>query len=162
MARDEAFKIGIIADTRLVDNGAPGLFGRLRSIFEGVDVILHAGNICKQFVLDELEKIAPVVAARGPMDDPADFTVDLPESKVIEARGYKIGIFPVHPGDAVAKEKGIDILVTGNTCIPRVRESREIRLSLDPGSPTFPAKYDKGTVILLKLGKLLFSYIIKV
>ena len=55
-------KIGILSDTH----------GLLRDevirVLEGCDVILHGGDINRQEILDELEKIAPVYVVRGNND----------------------------------------------------------------------------------------------
>jgi hypothetical protein len=152
-------KLGIISDTRLDDCQA--LPVKIFEAFAGVDTIIHAGNICKESVLESLDKIAPVKAVRGPLDDPADFTRDLPESKILIFGDYTVGVFNEVPSDDVIAENGINILIHGNTCVPKIDESKSVRLSLDPGSPTFPAKYQNGTVILLKIDRLLFSYIIR-
>jgi len=68
-------RIGLISDTHIA-SGMPGLDKlppRIKEVLEGVDAILHAGDMISPFVLDELEEIAPVLAARGD-DDP--FSVD--------------------------------------------------------------------------------------
>jgi putative phosphoesterase len=55
-------KIGVISDTH-------GLFDdRLTAIFEGVDAIIHAGDIGKLDVIQKLEQIAPVLAVEGNND----------------------------------------------------------------------------------------------
>jgi hypothetical protein len=57
-------KIGVVSDTH-------GFFDpRLEALLAGVELILHAGDVDKQQVLDELERIAPVRAVRGNMDPP--------------------------------------------------------------------------------------------
>jgi putative phosphoesterase len=55
-------RIGLIADTH--DHFEP----RLRSVFAGVDYILHAGDIGETGVLRQLEGIAPVTAVLGNND----------------------------------------------------------------------------------------------
>ena len=57
-------KIGAISDTH-------GFFDtRLEELLAGVELILHAGDVGKQEVLDELQRIAPVRAVRGNVDPP--------------------------------------------------------------------------------------------
>ena len=55
-------KIGIISDTH----------GLLRpeviSALNGCEAILHAGDVCRQEIIDELEKLAPVYVVRGNID----------------------------------------------------------------------------------------------
>jgi putative phosphoesterase len=56
-------RIGVIADTHgYVDP-------RAMPVFEGVDAIVHAGDVGGMHVLEELERIAPVYAVRGNNDD---------------------------------------------------------------------------------------------
>jgi uncharacterized protein len=55
-------KLGILADTHGY------LSPRVHPLFEGVDTILHAGDIGASDILLELETIAPVVAVFGNMD----------------------------------------------------------------------------------------------
>jgi len=59
-----AVKIGVVSDTH-------GFFDtRLKELLAGVELILHAGDVGKQEVLDELQRIAPVRAVRGNVDSP--------------------------------------------------------------------------------------------
>jgi uncharacterized protein len=55
-------RIGLIADTH--DHFEP----QLRSVFAGVDHILHAGDIGELRILDQLGRIAPVTAVLGNND----------------------------------------------------------------------------------------------
>jgi putative phosphoesterase len=55
-------KLGIISDTHGY------LHPKVHTLFEGVDWIIHAGDIGKEDVLFELQTIAPVIAVRGNMD----------------------------------------------------------------------------------------------
>ncbi len=55
-------KLGIISDTHgHLDN-------RVHDLFDGVDRIIHAGDIGSEDIIIELETIAPVTAVRGNMD----------------------------------------------------------------------------------------------
>jgi putative phosphoesterase len=55
-------KIGIISDTHNYLN--PKVAGH----FEGVDLIIHAGDIGSPAILEKLEKLAPIKAIRGNTD----------------------------------------------------------------------------------------------
>ena len=57
-------KIGIISDTHNYFDD------RLPQLFQGVEHILHAGDIGQPRILLELEQIAPVTAVGGNTDDP--------------------------------------------------------------------------------------------
>jgi hypothetical protein len=56
--------IGLIADTHSLLQ--PGVV----AAFEGVEAILHAGDVGDRLVLEALERIAPVSAVRGNVDPP--------------------------------------------------------------------------------------------
>src|SRR5436190_3891992 len=58
------FKIGVISDTH------NSLDGKIGTLFEGVEHILHAGDIGLPRIILELEEIAPVTAVSGTTDDP--------------------------------------------------------------------------------------------
>lgn len=59
-------RIGLLSDTHLVE--AEKLWPEIFRAFEGVDLILHAGDIMFPAVLDALEQLAPVFAAEGNHD----------------------------------------------------------------------------------------------
>ena len=54
--------IGVISDTHNL------LRPEAVEAFKNVDLIVHAGDICKPGIIEELKKIAPVVAIRGNND----------------------------------------------------------------------------------------------
>ncbi len=63
-------RIGLLSDTHIPEV-ARELPSEVRKAFKGVDLILHGGDIYATSVLDELEDIAPVLAALGDDDYPA-------------------------------------------------------------------------------------------
>ena len=56
-------RIGILSDTHLYN--ASMLPHQVEEVFSDLDLILHAGDIYDPSVLDRLERIAPVLAAKG-------------------------------------------------------------------------------------------------
>ncbi len=56
--------IGLISDTH-IPMAAKALPPQIKDAFRNVDLILHAGDILCVSVLDELESLAPVLAAEG-------------------------------------------------------------------------------------------------
>lgn len=60
-------RIGLIPDTYIPDL-VKAFPPQVMEVFSGVDLTLHAGDIYIASVLDELERIAPVLAARGDND----------------------------------------------------------------------------------------------
>jgi uncharacterized protein len=74
-------KIGVVSDTH-------GFFDpRLAEFLEGVEVILHGGDVGSLAVLDELRQIAPVHAVQGNVDSPA---LGLPPSVTCRLDGVQI------------------------------------------------------------------------
>ena len=63
-----------------------------------VDAILHAGDICRPNVLNELSVIAPVFAVRGNRDLLWPGNWKLPTRRVVEFGGLWIGIVHGQPG----------------------------------------------------------------
>lgn len=146
--------IGLISDTHIPDR-ARELPKNVISAFQNVDLILHAGDLTSMEVIDELEKIAPTIVIQGNMDRAAG--IILPNAKVIEAEGIKIGIAhgEVYPrADTqqllyLAKQLGADILVTGHSHQPKIEQIDGVLL-LNPGSPIVPRLADR-TVMLLEI-----------
>ena len=59
-------KIGIISDTHI---GCSTQISKwISKAFENVDMIIHAGDIESQEILDKLSEIAPLYAVRGNCD----------------------------------------------------------------------------------------------
>ena len=154
-------RIGLIADTH-IPRDAKMLPPHVKDAFEGVDLILHAGDIYTPRVLDELETIAPVLAARGNGD--GDFPKDhrLKDNHVLAIAVFKLGLthaiaYPelAHtPFDKALERKfggPVDIVVFGDTHVALVESFRGVLL-VNPGSPTLPSSLFKlGTVGLLQI-----------
>jgi len=146
--------IGLISDTHIPDR-AKEIPQKVLETFENVDLILHAGDLTSLEVIDELEKIAPVMAVQGNMDRTKG--IDLPKARVIEAEGLRIGIAhgEVYPrADTqqlvyIAKQLDADILITGHSHQPKIEQIEGILL-LNPGSPVVPRLADR-TVMLLEI-----------
>ena len=107
---------------------------------ESADLILHAGDVVAASVLRELEAFAPVEAVFGNMDEPA-LRAELPERRVVEVEGVRIGMVHI-PGAQAGREErlvswfpGCDAVVYGHTHLPQVERHRGIWI-LNPGSPT--------------------------
>jgi len=60
-------RIGLLSDTHIPDH-ARIIPPQLKEAFRDVDLILHAGDIYTTSVLDELECLAPLLAAKGDDD----------------------------------------------------------------------------------------------
>jgi hypothetical protein len=73
-------KIGVIADTHGV------LHPEVLPVFQGVDRIIHAGDIGGADLLSRLHRLAPVVAVRGNYDKELDPRL-LPDPSLIDLDG---------------------------------------------------------------------------
>lgn len=123
-------RIGVISDTH------GHLDPRIREIFEGVDHILHAGDIGYASLVMDLEEIAPVTAVLGNNDDPQ---TEFRELEVVELGGRKFLVHhivdPQHPGDRLQKaflHHGPEVVVFGHTH-RRFHEVIDGRLYFNPG-----------------------------
>jgi hypothetical protein len=146
--------IGLISDTHIPDR-ARILPQKVIEAFNNVELIIHAGDLTSPKVIEELETIAPVMAVQGNMDRVNG--IDLPRAKVIEIESLKIGVihgevYPRADTDQLlylAKELGVDILVSGHSHQPKIEQKDGILL-LNPGSPIVPRLADR-TVMLLEI-----------
>ncbi|WP_296861026.1 YfcE family phosphodiesterase [uncultured Methanobrevibacter sp.] len=117
--------IGLISDTHISPKKGK-LNEKIFEIFENVDLILHAGDITSQKVLDELSEIAPVTAVLGNNDE-----LDLNKSETINANGKTIVL--VH-GDKIKDlyefglKNNADIVVSGHTHSPNFEKIKKIYL----------------------------------
>ena len=120
-------KIGLISDTH----------GLLREeaveALRGSELIIHAGDVGKPEILEELRKIAPVVAVRGNVDkDP--WAQALPEKAVVEAGAVLIYVLhDVKALDLNPAAAGFQIVVSGHSHKPGKAE-RDGVLYINPGS----------------------------
>jgi putative phosphoesterase len=100
---------------------------------EGVDFIIHAGDICDPEILEQLEAVAPVTAVRGNMDW-GGWTEDLPGTEVLEVG--TVAFYVLHDLEELdlnPAAAGFAAVVTGHTHMPEVREAGGV-LYLNPGS----------------------------
>lgn len=153
--------IGLLSDTHVRISGYRNSLGQLcaselpieiRDSFQGVDLILHAGDIYTLPVLDKLETVAPVLAAEGD-DDPFEIANDkrVKHEHFITVEGVTIWLSHYGLWSNSSQEKHPDVIVYGHTHRSAV-EDHDATLRVNPGSPTFPSyKYTLGTVGLLKV-----------
>lgn len=78
--------IGVISDTHGVLNP------KVLDIFDGVDYILHGGDIGHPSVLEELSQVAPVSGVVGQHDDPEEF----PFEKTLFRKWFDVGVYVHH------------------------------------------------------------------
>ncbi len=139
-------RIGLISDTH----------GLLRKeaveALRGSEMIIHAGDVGKREILEELRKIAPVVAVRGNVDA-EPWALTLPETAVAEAGSVLIYILhDVNAMDLNPAASGFHIVVSGHSHKPAKTE-RDGVLYINPGSAG-PRRFQLPvTVALLRLGR---------
>jgi hypothetical protein len=120
-------KLGIVSDTH----------GLLRpeviAALEGVEHILHLGDVGRASVLGALEEIAPVTAIRGNVDREGACG-KLPETEVFLAEGHYIYMLhdlkTLHLDPAAAKFAAV---LYGHTHVPNYHTKKCV-LYLNPGS----------------------------
>ena len=170
-------KIGLISDTHSAGSGRD-LPGRVLASLQGVDLILHCGDLECLGVLDHLETVAPVLAVRG-YEDPREPGDRLAEStRVVQVQDLFIGMvhdiqwpgpridtgadgtslrFPNGRAQDILSRKfhqAVDVVIFGDTheelvCL------RDGVLLVNPGSPTYPGRRHQpgslGTIGLLEV-----------
>lgn len=149
-------RIGLISDTH--GKLRPEVFDR----FEGVDVILHAGDIGSPDIITELEAIAPVHAVHGNTDSfdiSAKFgetvAIDVEGKRVIVAHGHLLG--SPTPSRLRQAFPNADIIVYGHTHKPL--QDAGPPLVVNPGAAG-PARFNlKPSVAILELPSLSLSFL---
>ena len=142
---DDEVRIGVVSDTHgFFDPG-------LEEILAGVELILHAGDVDNQRVLDELAKIAPVRAVRGNVDPPQ---LDLPLRAALELEGVQAEILHQLPATQTALEKWAQHLrVEGIR--PRGRDP--FLRSFDPNTRLVIFGHSHSPCSFALVGKLFFN-----
>ena len=119
--------VGVISDTH----------GLLRpeavSALQGSDLIIHAGDIGRSEIIEQLRQVAPTFAVRGNNDEAA-WAADVPATRIVEVGEllfyvlHEIPLLEVDP--AVA---GYAAVISGHSHRPSVEFRGEV-LYLNPGS----------------------------
>src|SRR5512140_3484750 len=133
--------VGVISDTH-VPKRARCIPKRVFEVFQGVDYIIHAGDLVELSVIDELEQLAPVLAVRG-NSDCLDVVNALPKFTLLKVFDWKICV--IHDQNSLdvdlmgenSKANRFDVFVYGHTHVANVTWEGKI-LHLNPGSPTDP------------------------
>jgi putative phosphoesterase len=163
--------IGLVSDSHIAwpHQSWPS---QIKDKLRGVDLILHAGDIWIPWVLDELESVAPVLAAQGDDDLEEDVGNDkrLAKRQVLSYEGVSLWVqhikprygqidpsyqtnyyntFNRHFQEEVSNPP--DVIVFGHTHFAEIEQFKSTLL-VNPGSPTMPNYMPQlGTVGLLTL-----------
>lgn len=152
-------RIGLLADTH-IPNEVPELPPQVKEVFRGVDLILHGGDIYSLSVLDDLEEIAPVLAARGNGDARLPEDPRLKLAHCMTVGGLTLGLahaveypeldwYPLEKSMQRYFGGGVDIVVYGDSHVPVAEECKGV-VMVNSGSPSLPWGLRKlGTVGLL-------------
>ena len=142
-------RIGLLSDTHIPEV-ADKLPAQLKDIFRDVDLTLHAGDIYVVSVLDELERLAPVLAAEGDDDYPEVINDKRVQKRhVLTFEGNTIWLIHEKPRDWQEQENPPDVIVFGHTHKDSVENIGDVLL-VNPGSLTFPNyRHRLGTVAIL-------------
>ena len=118
----------------------------------GSEMVIHAGDVGKPEILEELRKIAPVVAVRGNVDT-EPWAKELPETAVVEAGAAMIYVLhDVNALDLDPAASGFQIVLSGHSHKPGKTE-RDGVLYINPGSAG-PRRFQLPvTVAQLNLGR---------
>jgi putative phosphoesterase len=130
-------RIGLISDTHGL------LRPDVHRALAGVSMILHAGDVCGDEILDELNLIAPTQAVYGNCDEP--WNARLVERLDLETGGVRIHVSHGHElgrpkPSAVAAAYDADVCVYGHTH-KQVIERVDGRLIVNPGAAG-PRRFD--------------------
>jgi len=152
--------IGLISDTHIPEITLH-LPAQVKEVFKDVELILHAGDLYTRWVLDELERLAPVLSAQGDDEYPDtenDERVD--ETHILTVDGTTILLKHILwwwpdqiDRNSIYTQNGRspDIVVYGHTHRAKI-ENKGGALLVNPGSPTFPGyRRGLGTVALLNI-----------
>lgn len=129
--------LGVVSDTHLYRKPVPA---ELLRALEGVDMILHAGDLVEMAVLAALESLAPTHAVHGNMDL-GDARKALPAKRIVEVGAHRLGL--IHGSGAPdgiihrlrPEFEEVEVIVFGHTHRPFNSEEEGV-LFFNPGSPT--------------------------
>jgi putative phosphoesterase len=144
-SREDKLRIGIISDT----HGSLG--AAAADAMDGVDLIIHAGDIDTPEVLRALNRIAPVTAVRGNMDR-GPWTAGLPAAEVVAAGEKHIYVLhDLQRLDLDPSASGFSAVVCGHTHRPAIERHNGV-LFINPGSAAYPRWNTASSVAVLECG----------
>jgi putative phosphoesterase len=162
-------KVAVLADThapRSWKSCPPEVARRLHR----VDLILHAGDVCRATVLEELAGFAPVRAVLGNNDTPDVAAWGALETLHLDLDGLAVAM--VHDaGPAQGRRRRMRrrfpeaaLVVFGHSHIPLDLVAEDGPRLFNPGSPTDRRRQPRGTMGLLRVeaGRLLEAGIVAV
>lgn len=161
-------KIIAVSDTHL-NSAKDQLPKKMLDDLKDADLLLHAGDIVQQDVLERLRQIKPTVAVSGNMDS-AQLRRSLPDKKIIELGAFKIGLIhgwgsPHRVLDNVKEafehEKNIACVIYGHTHTPRIDNVDGV-IYLNPGSATDKVYAPYNSYAAIEINKEIVARLIKI
>ena len=138
-------RIGMISDTHLPEAG-PDLMPEIYEALAGVDLIFHAGDITVPWLLDQLERVAPVYAAMGNHDEHITDDPRVKPLHLLDLEGHRVALLhtfePLTMGGEALRRQWLrgehaDVVVYGDSHYEHI-EWVDGMLVINPGSPTLP------------------------
>lgn len=120
------FKIGIISDTHGL------LRPEAERRLEGVDHIIHAGDIGQPEVIEALRQIAPVTAIRGNVEN-GDWAISYSDTALVRLAGKSIFVLHDLKTLNLTPHIPVDVVISGHSHVPKI-ETLDGVLYLNPGS----------------------------
>ncbi|MEZ5006618.1 MAG: metallophosphoesterase family protein [Chitinophagales bacterium] len=142
-------KIGLISDTHSYFDP------QIREFFSDRDEIWHAGDIGSRDVITSLEKLAPVRAVYGNIDD-ALIRAEFPEDLFFDCEGIKVWITHIggYPGRynqrtrTILANNKLDLFICGHSHILKVIPDKKHQLlHINPGAAGFHGFHKFKTLI---------------
>ncbi len=141
-----SFSIGVISDTHGLLR--PGAIDAL----QGVDLIIHAGDVGDPVIITELGAAAPVVAVRGNMDS-GDWAYTLNRTETVEKDGSLFYVLhDISRLDLDPALSGIKAVISGHTHEPSIGRHKGV-LYLNPGSAGPRRSKLPPSVAVIKVGE---------
>ncbi len=169
-------KIGIVSDTH-IPALSPLLPFRIAEVFQGLDIILHVGDICELYVLEELQETYTLTFAVFGERDSEQVQTYLDEQRIVKFGERRVGMIHGHQFDDYQKrvkgklwhmfsrkmpplsltefllqqfvEDEVDAIIFGHTHQPYVKMHQGVLL-FNPG-PALPGRGRRPSVGILEM-----------
>jgi putative phosphoesterase len=158
----------VLADTHIRRGSKRRLPPAAYHALEQADLVLHAGDVVCQELLDELAGFAPTLAVLGNND--TELAGRVPEERLVTVEGLRIGM--VHDsGPRAGRERRLrrrfphaEVVVFGHSHIPIDAPGIDGQWLHNPGSPTARRRQPVHTIGRLEIddGRLLGHAIVPV
>jgi len=136
--------VGVISDIHGI------LVSAAIKALQGVDLIIHAGDIGNTGIMDELKSMAPVVVVRGNMDMSED-PRELPETEAIQVGDALLYIIhDIQNLDIAPSQADFDVVIFGHLHYPSVTKHSGV-LFVNPGSASQPRRKSSASLALLHI-----------